>query len=99
MTKADREGGFIRYLGSSPHDELPALYASADACVFASSCENLPNILLEGMASGLPIACSDRGPMPELLGDAAVYFNPELQSSIEEALERLLNSSEFGIRG
>ena len=95
MTKADREGDFIRYLGSSPHDELPARYASADACVFASSCENLPNILLEGMASGLPIACSDRGPMPELLGDAAVYFNPELQSSIEEALERLLNSPEL----
>ncbi len=95
MTKADREGDFIRYLGSRPHDELPARYASADACVFASSCENLPNILLEGMASGLPIACSDRGPMPELLGDAAVYFNPELQSSIEEALERLLNSPEL----
>ena len=33
--------------------------------------------------------------MPELLGDAAVYFNPELQSSIEEALERLLNSPEL----
>ena len=58
-------------------------------------CENLPNILLEGMASGLPIACSDRGPMPELLGDSAVYFNPELQSSIEDALEILMNSPEL----
>jgi len=95
MDKIDRAGAFVRYLGAEPHDELPARYASADACVFASSCENLPNILLEGMASGLPIACSDRGPMPELLGDAAVYFNPELQSSIEEALERLLNSPEL----
>ena len=95
MNKVDREGSFIRYLGLKPRDELPARYASADACVFASSCETLGIILLENMASGLPIACSDRGPMPELLGDAAVYFNPELQSSIEEALERLLNSSEL----
>ena len=92
MNQADRNREFVRYLGPKSHDELVTYYASADACVFASSCENLPNILLEGMASGLPIASSDRGPMPELLGDAAVYFNPELESSIEEALETLLSS-------
>ena len=35
----------------------------------------MPNTLVEAMASGLPIACSDRGPMPEVLGDGGVLFD------------------------
>jgi glycosyltransferase involved in cell wall biosynthesis len=58
--------------------------------VFASSCENMPNTLVEGMASGLPIACSNRGPMPEILQDGGVYFNPESANSIAAAIEELL---------
>jgi len=44
------------------------------------------NILVEAMASGLPIACSNRGPMPEVLGDAGVYFDPEDPHDIARAL-------------
>lgn len=65
MVKWDPNGAFIRYLGPMPFTELHRVYGQADAFVFASSCENLPIILLEAMASGLPIACSNRGPMPE----------------------------------
>ena len=79
------------YRGAIPFQELHRAYQSADAFVFASSCENLPNILLEAMASGLPIACSNRGPMPEELRDAGVYFNPESPSDIEAALRVLLD--------
>ena len=42
------------------------------------------------MAAGLPIACSNRGPMPEVLKDAGVYFNPENPSSIAASLKVLL---------
>jgi glycosyltransferase involved in cell wall biosynthesis len=42
------------------------------------------------MASGLPIACSDRGPMPEVLKDGGVYFDPEDPTSIESAIRSLL---------
>ena len=42
------------------------------------------------MAVGLPIACSDRGPMFEVLRDAGVYFNPENPSSIAASLKLLL---------
>jgi glycosyltransferase involved in cell wall biosynthesis len=49
----------------------------------------MPNILLEAMAAGLPIASSDRGPMPEILGDAGLYFDPESPQAIEEAVGRL----------
>jgi glycosyltransferase involved in cell wall biosynthesis len=92
LERVDPAGRAIRYLGQVPFAKLHEHYHAADAFVFASSCENLPNILLEAMASGLPIACSDRGPMPEVLGDAGVYFNPEDVSSSAAAIERLFVS-------
>lgn len=57
-----------------------------DIFVFASSCENMPNTIIEGMAAGLPIACSDCGPMPEVLQDGGVYFNPRDTQSIKKAI-------------
>jgi glycosyltransferase involved in cell wall biosynthesis len=90
LRRVDPEGRLVRYLGPAPYGELPARYAAADLCLFASSCENMPNILLEGMASGLPIACSNRGPMPELLGDAGVYFDPEDVEDIARAVRELI---------
>ncbi len=95
MKRVDPGGNFIRYVGAVPHSELHTQYAEADVCVFASSCENMPNILLEGMASGLPIACSRRGPMPEVLGDAGVYFDPESAADIARALQELIESPEL----
>lgn len=92
LERVDPSREFIRYAGVIPHDELHRLYHAADVCVFASSCENMPNILLEGMAAGLPIACSVRGPMPEILGDAGVYFDPEQSNSIRQAIEALIIS-------
>ncbi len=91
----DPGGVFIRYRGFVPHSELPELYREADLCVFASSCENLPNILLESMAAGLPIACSNRGPMPEVLGDAGIYFDPEDPEDIADAVCQLIESPDL----
>lgn len=92
LKRVDPAGQFIHYVGAVPHAELHTQYAEADLCVFASSCENMPNILLEGMASGLPIACSKRGPMPEVLGDSGVYFDPESPADIARALRELIDS-------
>jgi len=88
----DTNCSFINYKGYMPYNELPEVYHRADAFVFASSCENMPNILLEAMASGLPIACSNRGPMPEVLGNAGVYFDPESPGQIADALTMLLKN-------
>jgi len=98
LDRVDPAGEFVRYAGNATHAELHARYAKAELFLFASSCENMPNILLEGMASGLPIACSNRGPMPEVLGDAGVYFDPENPDDIARALRELIDSSDLRAR-
>jgi glycosyltransferase involved in cell wall biosynthesis len=91
----DPAGHFVKCLGFVPHDDLPSLLAGADLFVFASSCENMPNTLVEAMAIGLPIACSNRGPMPEVLCDGGVYFDPENPQSIAAAIETLIRDPEL----
>lgn len=83
----DLKDEFIHYLGEKSFEQLHSLYQDADFFIFASSCENLPNILVESMASGLPIASSNMGPMLEVLGDAAIYFDPYNVKSIKEAIK------------
>jgi glycosyltransferase involved in cell wall biosynthesis len=88
----------IAYHGAVSYSALPAYYHNAEAFVFASSCENLPNALLEAMAAGLPIACSNRSVMPEILGDAGVYFDPESPESMSNAIKTLLNDPSLRTR-
>ena len=95
LAEIDPDSHVVRYLGPVPYTRLPDLYASADAFVFASSRENMPNILLEAMAAGLPIACARKRPMTDILGDAGVYFDPESVPSIATALEGLLRDHDL----
>jgi glycosyltransferase involved in cell wall biosynthesis len=92
ISKFDPNHEFVTYKGNIPYDDLHELYVKADIGVFASSCENLPNILLENMASGLPVACSNMGPMQEVLLNAGVYFSPEKPVEIAEAIFLLLHN-------
>jgi glycosyltransferase involved in cell wall biosynthesis len=95
MDCVDAERRWVHYHGAIAFDALHHHYAQADLGLFASSCENMPNILLETMASGLPIACSNRGPMPEVLGEAGVYFDPEQPKDIARALRKLIESPQL----
>ena len=74
---------------------MEKFYKKSDICLFASSCENMPNILLEAMTSNRPVVCSNRGPMPEILGNAGVYFNPEKVDEIEIAISEVINDIEL----
>lgn len=95
IEQEDPEGSFVKIFESVPHDQIPTYLAEADLFIFASSCENMPNTLVEAMASGLPIACSNRGPMPEILQNAGTYFDPEAPDSIARAIEKLIVDDSF----
>lgn len=97
MARTDPTGEFVKQIGFVSHSSVPGLFAATDLFIFASSCENMPNTLVEGMASGLPIACSNRGPMPEVLQDGGVYFDPENPNSISLAVEKIVTNEELRV--
>lgn len=88
---ADPEKKFITQIESIKNSKIPGLLKQSDIFIFASSCENMPNVLIEGMSSGLPIACSNRGPMPEVLQDGGLYFDPENPATIAQTIETIIN--------
>jgi glycosyltransferase involved in cell wall biosynthesis len=81
---------YIRILGPVENEKLPDILLNADIFIFASTCENLPVTLLEAMAVGIPIASSDRGPMPEVLDNGGLYFNPDDHRSIASSIRQLI---------
>jgi glycosyltransferase involved in cell wall biosynthesis len=95
IAKVDPLGEFVQYLGFNTREELLLEYSKADIFIFASSCETFGQILLEGMAAGLPIACSYHRPMPDILGDAGVYFDPENTDSIATSILKLIESTKL----
>lgn len=81
----------IHYRGLISYEKLESIYKNADGFVFASSCENLPIILIEAMTAGLPIASSNMGPMPEVLKGGGFYFNPLDTDSIYHTIKNMLD--------
>tara|TARA_B100001059_G_scaffold219955_1_gene241488 strand:- start:11893 stop:13050 length:1158 start_codon:yes stop_codon:yes gene_type:complete len=94
MNKVDPNKEFIFYHGSLDYEKIDHFYKSSNGIIYASTCENMPNILIESMASGMPIACSDKEPMPEFLKQGGFYFNAKSVSSITEVLKVYLESPE-----
>ena len=90
VARHDPTRSFVEITPMMAHEAIPGELGEADLFVFASSCENMPNTLVEAMASALPIVCSDRGPMPEILRDGGIYFDPEDPASIAAAVSTLL---------
>ncbi len=71
-------------------EELEGLWALAEVFVFPSLYEGFGLPVLEAMARGVPVACSDASSLPEVAGEAALLFDPHDESAIAEALQRLL---------
>lgn len=90
VARWDPDRCFVQQRGAVPAADLPGCLARADLFVFASSCENMPVTLLEAMAAGVPIACAERGPMPELLQEGGLYFDPYDASSLAAAIASLV---------
>lgn len=80
----------VEFLGECSVDALVRLYRSCAVFVFPSTVETFGNPLIEAMACGAPIACSRAAAMPEIAGDAAVYFDPMDAADVAEKIVALL---------
>jgi glycosyltransferase involved in cell wall biosynthesis len=85
----------IEFLGHLDVAELQSIYRRCTVFVFPSTVETFGNPLVEAMACGAPIACSDAAAMPEVLGEAGLYFNPADVVDIAGALEKFLNNPQL----
>jgi len=83
----------VRFLGPVAEADLPALYSGATLFVFPSEYEGFGLPVLEAMACGSPVACSNTSSLPEVAGDAALYFDPADLGAIASALNQALIDS------
>ena len=84
----------VESLGRVSPDELASLYRRAGALVFPSLYEGFGQPPLEAMASGCPVACSNRASLPEVVGEAARLFDPESPGAIAAAVRDVLAAPE-----
>jgi glycosyltransferase involved in cell wall biosynthesis len=93
---AGRElGDRVHFTGYLSDRQLAACYRGAEVFVFPSLYEGFGIPALEAMAHGVPVASSRGGALPEVCGEAALYFDPLEVDSIEGALRRILTDSEL----
>jgi glycosyltransferase involved in cell wall biosynthesis len=95
IKQIDPKGEFIFWEGSEKFEKINNYYKSANAFIFASTCENLPNILIEAMASGIPIACSNRQPMTDVLGEYGFYFDSLNPEDIANTIINMIHDKEL----
>jgi glycosyltransferase involved in cell wall biosynthesis len=85
-----RAGSSVIRAGRFPLDELARTYASADCFLFPSLREGFGLPPLEAMASGLPVVCSNRPSLPEVVGDAALTAEPDDHDALASAVVSIL---------
>lgn len=102
-TFSEQEHALIQQLGFAPSQirqlagsdrELSRLYSEAAAFVYPSTYEGFGLPPLEAMAHNCPVVSSDRSSMPEVIGSAAEFFDPESIDAMIFALEQVLFSTE-----
>lgn len=73
-----------------PSEEIARLYRTSTAMVFPTRFEGFGLPVLEAMAHGCPVLCSDIPVLHEVGGDAAIYFDPTSASAMAEAIDAAL---------
>lgn len=81
----------IVFVGFVPDGELDVLYRFGRAYVFPSLYEGFGLPPLEAMGRGLPVLAAHTTSLPEILGDAALYFYPEQKDSLDRSLRQIWN--------
>lgn len=89
MKLADR----VQHLGYVSDREVAIIMSKAEALIFPSLFEGFGIPVAEAMAAGVPVLCSNGSSLPEVAGNAALYFDPRKPLDIASCLYRLLNDS------
>lgn len=82
-------------LGHVPDEELVLLYSGASLMVYPSLYEGFGLPILEAMACGCPVICSNTSSMPEVAGDAAILVSPEDEFALTEAIDNAMENKEL----
>ena len=85
----------IKFLSYIPYNQLPKLLSAATALVFPSLWEGFGLPVLEAMACGTPVICSNLASLPEVAGNAALLIDPLETSAIASAMNRLLTDNDL----
>ncbi|HEX9028931.1 MAG TPA: glycosyltransferase family 1 protein, partial [Anaerolineales bacterium] len=85
----------VRLMGPVEEASLPALYSGADLFVFPSLYEGFGLPVLEALACGAPVACARTSSLPEVAGEAALYFDPLDVGEIARAVLRIYEDAEL----
>jgi len=93
LVAARPEGATVIVLGNVSNDVLNALYCRAACLLFPSLQEGFGWPVLEAMSAGCPVVCSARASLPEVGGEAAVYFDPADEAGATRQLATLLAES------
>jgi glycosyltransferase involved in cell wall biosynthesis len=80
------DGSSVLFTGYLEEANLAKVLSGADLLVFPSTYEGFGLPVLEAMAAGLPVACSDRASLPEVAAEAAAFFDPD---SVEDMAQRI----------
>lgn len=88
-----RLGSRVRWLGRVSDDCLDALYQLSSFVVFPSRYEGFGFPLLETMQHGKPVICSDAGSLPEVAGDAALFFPSGDSTALAASMARLIRET------
>jgi len=81
----------VRVLGYVPDEDMPALFCAATLMVFPSLFEGFGIPVIEAMAVGCPVACSNVTSLPEIVGNAALMFDPREPDNIAETIWKIWN--------
>lgn len=87
--------GQVRLLGHIERGDMSLLYRGASLLIFPSLFEGFGLPLLEAMASECPVVCSNLASIPEVVGDAALLFDPHNPEAIADAMHRVLTDEEL----
>jgi len=84
-------GTQVKLTGWISRTELYSLYDRALACVYPSTFEGFGMPVLEALAAGVPLLCSEIPPLREVAGDAALFFDPLSDDELARGLTRIVS--------